>query len=282
MDRPSRTAKMREEALKIDVDGLGVGYHRAGDGQPIVLLHGYVGDGLGTWSGELDALSDGYTVIAWDAPGFASSSDPPESFTLADYADCLAGFVKALDLDRPHVCGLSFGGGLALELYRRHPQVVRSLVLVSAYAGWTGSLPSEVVEFRLTQALRLADLPAEELIGAVVPTLFSPSAPGEFVERFVASMRDFHPAGLRATARSFARADLRDVLPTIDVPTLLIYGGDDVRAPRDVAESIHAAIPRSKLVMIEGTGHVTNVEAPDRFVSEVRAFLRSIDRPDGA
>jgi len=265
-----------EESLTIDIEGFRLGYRRAGDGQPLVLLHGYVGDAFGTWTGELRALADEFTVIAWDAPGFGSSSDPRESFSLADYADCLAAFIGALDLDRAHVCGLSFGGGLAIELYRRHPRIVRSLVLVSAYAGWSGSLPPEVVEFRLNQALRLGDLPAEELIREVIPTLFSPSAPAQLVERFAAGMRGFHPAGLRATARSFAYADLRDVLPTIEVPTLLIYGGDDVRAPHEVAEGLHAAIPGSTLVTIDGVGHVPNVEAPDRFRSEVRTFLHAV------
>lgn len=266
-----------EGSLTVDIEGLRVGYRRAGDGQPLVLLHGYVGDAFGTWSGAIRALADEFMVIAWDAPGFGSSSDPPESFSLGDYADCLAAFMGALGLDRPHVCGLSFGGGLAIELYRRHPRVVRSLVLVSAYAGWTGSLPPEIVEFRLSQALRLGDLPAEELIREVIPTLFSPTAPPELVDRFAAGMRAFHPAGLRATARSFARADLRDVLPTIEVPTLLIYGGEDVRAPREVAEGMQAAIPDSTLVTIDGVGHVPNVEAPEQFESQVRTFLRAVD-----
>jgi len=269
-----------EESLTVDIEGFRLGYRKAGRGQPLVLLHGYVGDAFGTWSGELQTLADEFTVIAWDAPGFGTSSDPPESFSLADYADCLAAFMEALDLDRSHVCGLSFGGGLAIEFYRRHPRMVRSLVLVSAYAGWTGSLPPEVVEFRLSQALRLGDLPAEELIRELIPTLFSPSAPGELVDRFAAGMREFHPVGLRATARSFARADLRDVLPTIEVPTLLIYGGDDVRAPRAVAEGMHAAIPGSTLVVIEGVGHVPNVEAPEQFGSEVREFLSSVDNSE--
>jgi pimeloyl-ACP methyl ester carboxylesterase len=266
-----------EESLTVDIEGFRLGYRRAGGGQPLVLLHGYVGDAFGTWSGELQSLADEFTVIAWDAPGFGSSSDPPESFSLADYADCLAAFIEALDVDRPHVCGLSFGGGLAIELYRRHPRVVRSLVLVSAYAGWSGSLPPEIVEFRLSQALRLGDLPAEELIREVIPTLFSPTAPAELVERFAAGMRGFHPVGLRATARSFAHADLRDVLPTIEVPTLLIYGGEDVRAPREVAEGMHAAIPGSTLVTIDGVGHVPNVEAPEQFGFQIHKFLSSVD-----
>jgi pimeloyl-ACP methyl ester carboxylesterase len=83
-------------------------------------LHGFVGNSQ-EWRGQIDELSDAFTVVAWDAPGSGQSSDPPASFRMAQYADCLAGFVDALDLGRPHVIGLSFGGALALELYRRHP-----------------------------------------------------------------------------------------------------------------------------------------------------------------
>jgi len=77
-------------------------------------------------------------------------------------------------------------------------------------------------------------------------------------------------------ARSFAEADLRDVFPLIDVPTLLLYGDKDVRAPLNVAEDLHAAIPRSRLVVLPGVGHVSNVEAAEPFTAEVRAFLRSV------
>ena len=70
----------------------------------------------------------------------------PRPTGLPEYADCLAAFVDALGLERPNVLGLSFGAVLALELYRRHPRVPRAFVLASAYAGWAGSLPAEVVE----------------------------------------------------------------------------------------------------------------------------------------
>lgn len=92
----------------IDVGGLRIGYERAGEGPPLVLLHGYVGDGPTTWRRQLEGLADEFTVIAWDAPGAGRSSDPPEMLGMAGYADCLAGFVAALGLERPHVAGLSF------------------------------------------------------------------------------------------------------------------------------------------------------------------------------
>jgi len=257
----------------VTLDGLQITYERAGAGRPLVLLHGYVGDRR-TWRDQLAGLADDFTVVAWDAPGFGGSSDPPEPFTLADYADCLAEFIAALDIGRPAVCGLSFGGGLALELYRRHRDVPAALVLVSAYAGWAGSLPPDVVEQRLTQALRLADLETGRLVAELLPTMFTESTPPESSAHFADAMLGTHASGLRATARAFAEADVRDVLPHIDVPTLLVYGDRDVRAPLDVARALHSAIPASKLVVIPDTGHVVNVEAADRFNAEVRAFLR--------
>ncbi len=146
----------------IEVFGLRIAYERAGAGEPLVLLHGGMSDHR-EWRRQIDELSDRYTVIAWDAPGCGRSSDPPETFRLPDYADSLAAFLEAIELGRTHVVGLSFGGGLALEFYRRHPAIPRTLVLASAYAGWAGSLPAEIVDQRLQQVLREADLPPEEL-----------------------------------------------------------------------------------------------------------------------
>jgi pimeloyl-ACP methyl ester carboxylesterase len=69
------------------------------------------------------------------------------------------------------------------------------------------------------------------------------------------------------------------VLPTIAVPTLLIYGEDDVRAPRGVAEALHVAIPGSRLILVPGAGHDVNLEAPQEYDAAVRAFLRMVDDP---
>jgi pimeloyl-ACP methyl ester carboxylesterase len=263
---------------QIEVAGLRIAYERAGEGPPLVLLHGFVGDGPRTWRHQIDGLSDEFTVIAWDAPGAGRSSDPPESFRMPDYADCLVRFVDALGFRRPHVAGLSFGGALALELYRRHPTIPMTLVLAGAYAGWPGSLPPEVAEQRLRQSLQFAELSAAQFVGEMIPTMFSESAPPGRVAEFVASVSEFHPAGFRAMARSTAEADLRDVLARIDVPTLLLYGDKDVRAPLNVGEDLQAAIPSSRLVVLPGVGHVSSVEAAERFNNEVRAFLRETQR----
>jgi pimeloyl-ACP methyl ester carboxylesterase len=258
---------------QVEVGGLRIAYERVGAGPPLVLLHGYVGDGPTLWRRQLDELCDQFTVVVWDAPGAGGSADPPEAFGMAGYAECLAGFIKRLGLERPHVAGLSFGGALALALYGRHPTIPRRLILASAYAGWGGSLPAEVAEQRLHQALRLSELSPEELVETLLPTMFSQSVPPETVAASRASMLGFHPAGLRAMARASAE-DLRGVLPHIDVPTLLVYGDRDVRAPLAVAEDLHAAIPGSKLHVLTGVGHACNIEAPEEFNRVVRTFLR--------
>jgi pimeloyl-ACP methyl ester carboxylesterase len=232
-----------------------------------------VGDGPTTWRPQLDGLSDEFTVVAWDAPGAGRSTDPPERFGVDGYADCLAGFVEQLGLGIACVVGLSFGGILALALQRRHSTISSALVLASAYAGWAGSLPPEVAEQRLRQALALADGAPEAFVGALLPTMFSKTMPRETVQDFRAGMQAFPPRGFRAMARASAE-DVRDVLPRVNVPTLLVYGDRDVRAPLTVAEPLHAAIAGSKLVVLPDTGHVCNVEAPDEFNVAVRNFLR--------
>jgi pimeloyl-ACP methyl ester carboxylesterase len=260
---------------QIEVEGLRIAYERAGAGPPLVLVHGFVGDGRSTWSSQIQELSDEFTVVAWDAPGAGRSSEPPEWFRLPDYADCFATFVRALGLTRPHLVGLSFGAALLLELVRRHPSIPQTLVLASAYAGWAGSLEPEEVDERLRVCLRLADLPPAQFADAMIPSMYSQSAPTEAVAEFSASIRNFNPGGFRAMARSSAEADLRDVLGALDVPTLLLYGDQDVRAPLRVADALHSSIPGSRLVVMPGVGHVSSVEAPDLFSREVREFLRS-------
>jgi pimeloyl-ACP methyl ester carboxylesterase len=256
------------------VDGRRIAFRRRGDGAPLVLLHGAFSDSR-NWEPQLDALSHEFTVIAWDAPGWGGSFDPPSDLGMDGYADCLAAFIDALGCERPHVAGLSFGGGLAIELFRRHPRLPRSLVLASAYAGWAGSLGRDEAERRRRQFLRDAERPLEDVVREFSVSLFTDDVPRELVEETIDIMLEAtRPAGMRAMANAFADADLREVLPAIDVPVLLVYGSRDRRSPvSPVGEDLHSAIPGSRLAVIEGPGHVVNLEAPERFNDEVRRFL---------
>ena len=259
---------------EVNIGGLRIAFERKGKGSPLVLLHGGLSDSR-MWRRQLDELSDEFTVVAWDAPGCGRSADSPETFRLPDFADCLAAFIEEIGLVKPHILGLSFGAGLALELYHRYPAIPRSLILASAYAGWSGSLPSDVVEQRLQQGLKQSELPPEQVVEMWIPTLFVKSVSTKVIEETAAIMSEFHPVGMRTMLLSFAEADLRDMLPTINVPTLLLYGEDDQRSPLNVAENLHAKIPTSKLVIVPGVGHEISLEAPEIFNAEVRSFFRA-------
>jgi pimeloyl-ACP methyl ester carboxylesterase len=261
---------------RVEVDGLTIAFERRGEGPPLVLLHGGLSDHR-EWRNQLDGLSDAFTVVAWDTPGAGGSSDPPETFRMPDYADALAAFVQALGLERPHVLGLSWGSTLALELYRRRPDLPRTLVLTGAYAGWAGSLSPEEVARRLETSLRdLDSMQPEAFVRTWVPSLFTERASPEVVEGYVAVMADNHREGVRTMLRAMAEADLREILPRLSIPTLLLYGEEDARSPLPVAEEMHARIRGSTLVVLPGVGHMSNLEAPEAFNDAVRSFLRSI------
>jgi pimeloyl-ACP methyl ester carboxylesterase len=241
-----------------------------------VLLHGVVSDSR-IWRPQIEALSKDFTVIAWDAPGAGRSADPAEPYGMAEWADCLDGVLEALALGPAHVLGLSWGGSLALELYRQHAEAVGSLILADTYAGWKASLSEEACAQRLDMAVRTSAMPASELVSTWLPQLLARRASPERADELAAIVSDTHPAGLRLMVQAMAEADLRDVLPTIRVPTLLLWGEADERSPLDIAESMLAAIPGAKLAVIPGVGHASNVEAPARFTAEVLEFCRSVD-----
>jgi pimeloyl-ACP methyl ester carboxylesterase len=259
----------------VSVSGLRIAYRRAGSGDPLVLLHGGFGFDSRSWHLQLEDLDDEFDVVAWDAPGCGGSDDPPESFSMEDYADSLAGFVKALGLTRPHILGISFGGALALALYARHPTLPRSLILAGAYAGWAGSLPVDEVQRRVQRISEDVTHRPEEWLPTYLPGMLSENAPPEMAEQALELMSDIRPRASLTQLRAMANADLRGILPHIDVPTLVLHGELDARSPVAIGRELHSKIPASQLVVLPGVGHLSSIEAADAFNLEVRTFLRS-------
>jgi pimeloyl-ACP methyl ester carboxylesterase len=261
------------------VSGLKITYRVAGSGEPLILLHGGFGFDSRSWGPQFDALDDEFNLVAWDAPGCGGSDDPPESFCMEDYADTLAGFVRALGLPRPHVLGLSFGGALALALYGRHPSLPGSLILAGAYAGWAGSLPADEVQRRVQLISQEATQPPQDWLPKYLPGMLTESAPREMAEQTLALMSGIHPRASLTMLRAMANADLRGILPDIDIPTLVLHGELDARSPLAVGKELHRNIPASQLVVLPGVGHLSNIEAADAFNDEVRTFLGSLGQP---
>jgi pimeloyl-ACP methyl ester carboxylesterase len=258
----------------VRANGLEIAYERAGEGPPLVFVHGAAGDGR-VWQPQLAELADEFTVVAWDEPGAGRSSELPVGFGLTDYAHCLAGLIEALELGPVHLAGLSWGGTVVQELYHQRPELTATLILADTYAGWKGSLPEEEVRARVAGARRMLEAPPEEF-DPTLPGLFAGDPPPEFVPLLEGMASDVRPESLRTQLSVMAAADQRDLQPRIAVPTLLIWGELDARSPLDVAQQFEQAIPDTKLVLIPGCGHLSNLERPDEFNQAVRGFCRPL------
>jgi pimeloyl-ACP methyl ester carboxylesterase len=259
----------------VRANGLEISYERVGEGPPLVFVHGAASDAR-LWRPQLAALAYEFTVVAWDEPGAGHSSHVPADFGLADYASCLAALIDALALGPAHVAGISWGGTVVQELYRQHSELVATLILVDTYAGWKGSLPEEEVRARLDGAYQALMVPAEKFDPTrALPGWFAGDPPAEFVPLLEDMAAAVRPESMRVALSVMAETDQRDLLPRITVPTLLIWGELDARSPLSVARQFEQAIPDTKLIVIPGAGHVSNLEQPERFNEAVREFCRA-------
>lgn len=256
----------------VDVAGRRVAYRRAGQGPALVLLHGGLSDGR-EWLPLMSDLSDVADLVAVDIPGCGGSDDPPAGTTLGDLADVVAGLVAAMGLTHPHVGGLSFGGGLALQVATRHVDLPASLVLMSGYAGWAGSLPPDEVASRIAWGRRVASEPPPEDPAELVPGAVSTPLPPELAGLLARVNADIRPEPTGVLLEAFAAADLRPELREVRCPTLVVHGDLDQRAPRPVADALLAGIPGARLVVVEGAGHQVNLEARDEVARIVREHL---------
>jgi pimeloyl-ACP methyl ester carboxylesterase len=248
-----------------------IAFRRLGSGPPLVLLHGFLCDSR-VWRTQFEGLSGDFDVIAWDAPGAGRSPDPHARFTIEDWARSLSSFLDSHEIGPAHVAGVSWGGMLAQELYRLDSERVRSLILAGAYAGWKGSLGEDAAAKRLERCRRESELPPEEFVPLWVPEFFTEEAPQELFDEMANVVRDFHPHGFRLMAESLAETDMNPLLPEIAVPTLLVWGEEDIRSPLDIAVRFHDAIPNAELIVIPNCGHLVNMERPDEFNQAVRRF----------
>ncbi len=257
----------------LQVNGIDISYRRAGNGSPLMFVHGGAEDSR-TWTPQLKALSDEFTVVAWDEPEAGRSSDVPDNFELSDYADCLAGLITQLELAPVHLVGLSWGSTVSLELYWRHPHLVRTMILAGGYTGWTGSLGEEEAQARLAGVRKMLGAPDNQL-DPTLPGLFAGEPPAKFVSLLNAIAADVRPRSLQTALEIMGKTDLNHILPTITIPTLLLWGELDVRSPLRIAKEFEQKIPNARLVVIPGCGHVINLQIPEAFNEAVRNFCRS-------
>lgn len=257
----------------IKAGALSIAIEMAGSGPPIVLLHG-IGSNRMSWEPVLRELSARFTVIAWDAPGYGDSTDPPNrGFVLKDYADALEGVIHELGLKSISILGHSFGAMIALEFYRRYSSRVLNLILADATLGH-GLNPrrSHLKKERLKAWMTMQP---KEFAKSRVPRLLSSSASDEMIERSIAVMSMLHRNGYKVAVETLYEHTQEGMLGSIRVPTLVLCGQEDVVTPVELSQHISSEISGSALGIIPNSGHLSYVEQPVLFCQQVAKFLQT-------
>jgi pimeloyl-ACP methyl ester carboxylesterase len=237
-----------------------------GDG--LLLLHAFPLD-ASMWAPQASAFGE-VTVVAPDLPGFGASRPVPNVLRMEDAAD--AG-VRALDeagVERAVVLGLSMGGYAALALWDRHRDRVLGLVLANTRAGADDDAGRE-------RRRALADRLRANGSGFMVespPPLLSADAPPALWERVRTIIGGQEPGAIAAASLGMAeRADYTSRLGEIAVPTLVVTSSSDTLIPPDLTTPMAEAIPGATLKVIDGAGHLSNLEAPEAFNAAVETHL---------
>jgi 3-oxoadipate enol-lactonase len=236
---------------------------RPGD-PTIVLWHSLLFDG-GMWKHQVEPLAALGRVVIFDGPGHGKSEVPPP-FSLEDNADAMVDALGELQIDKLVMCGLSWGGMVGMRLALQHPQRVRALALLDTNA--EAEVRANVVKYRLFvsfgRRLGIPRLLAELQLGPIFFAQGSRARDPQLVERFARNANGFPREGVARASLAVVihRKDILPRLGSIKVPTLVMCGRDDRATPPVHSERIAHAIPGSKLVMVENSGHVSTLEQP--------------------
>lgn len=260
--------------LTIDGGALEIGFRDVGEGPGVVvLLHGFPFTSE-MWMPQLEALHDRYRVIAPDFRGFGGSQLSSRSYTLAGLADDIGELMRSLAIERAVIGGLSMGGYVAFEFFRRHAPRVGALILANTRPDPDGP---EARASRSKMAALAEEQGVENVVEQLLPRLLSPATRDQRPEverRLRAMMGSAAPAAIVHALMAMAgRGDSRPLLPHISVPTLVLAGAHDPLAPPEESRAWSALVPGAAFELIEGAGHVSNLERPQQFSSRLRRFL---------
>lgn len=247
----------------------------SGAGWPVVLLHGFPLSSE-MWRPQLDPVPDGWRYIAPDLAGFGGSSRLLPTATMDGFADDVVGLLDHLEIERAAIGGLSMGGYVTFALYRRAPERFTAVVLANTRA------QADTPEGRQGR-LKMRQLVNENGVSAVADQML-PKLLGETsrrkrpqLQRRVRALIEANsaPGVAGAIDAMIERPDSTSMLSAISHPTLIVTGDEDTLIPVADAETMAKYISRSRLVVLEGAGHLSNLEVPEEFSEALRDFLAS-------
>ena len=260
---PERETAGQLEGGVLRVGSIDVRFHKEGNGDPILLLHGW-GASISALAPLFPDLRSSYTVIAFDFPGHGMSDDPPAAWSVQDFAELTLGFMDAMSLQSPHIIAHSFGARVAIRLAVKWPSRVGKLIFVNgagvrsprrlrvAFRVWLMRFAKKVAPLLGSLGLRAKDW------------LYSRMA-----------SRDYLNAGsLRPTFVRIVNEDLTGELPAIRAKTLLVWGDHDTETPLASGQIMQRLIKGSRLVVLKNAGHYSYLDQYTRFSIEIKRFLR--------
>lgn len=276
------------QSVTVPVNGHDLHYVTAGDGPPLVFLHGVLGSHK-VWAHLADEMAESHTVIAPDLFGVGASAKPLADYSLGGHAGVVRDLLNSLDITEVTLIGHSLGGGIAMEFTYLFPERVKGLVLVAS-----GGLGREV-----NLLLRAPTFPGAEWLLPVVASGFA-RRQGNVLRRGlqmvgVRGSTDVAEAwhgfeqlvdgdsrrAFLATIRAVVgpdgqRVSAAELLPRMKIPTLVVWGERDRLIPMSHAKAAVEYLPDARLVVFEGAGHFPHLDQPDRFASLMWEFTREL------
>lgn len=252
--------------------GIDIAYDDVGTGLPVVFLHGFPHNRT-LWAPQLGGLMTRARCIAPDLRGFGES-EIRGPYSMDRYADDVIAMLDALQIERAVIAGLSMGGYVAFALWRRHRERVRALILADTRPGAdTDEAKAKRREMIALARAKGSGAVGDAQIGGMVGKTTRERHPdiADAIHRMLTVAPVEGVVG--ALEAMIERPDSTPMLETIDVPTLIIVGDEDVLTPPQEARTMHARIAGSHLEILESAGHVSNVERPAAFNHVVSEFL---------
>ena len=273
---------MSEIAFRSTADGR-FSFAEAGraDAPALVFLHG-IGGNARAFTSQLRYFGSDWRAIAWDMPGYGGST-PLAAVSIAALAEALSRFLDQLGVERPVLVGHSIGGMIVQKWLVQSPQLARAVVLAQtspAFGKADGDWQKSFI------AARLGPLDRGETMPGLAPRLVAelvgddPDPEGLALAR--ACMAAVPEASYRAMMRALMGFDLRDALPRLSLPTLVLAGGKDTNAPAPMMARMAARIPGAAYVCLDGVGHLAPMEQPALFNAALADFLATRPVPSGA
>lgn len=250
-----------------------------GKGPLVLFLHG-VGGNRTNWADQLEQVSRTHHAVAWDLRGYGMSDDTPP-FALEDLVADVGRVLNHFGAEAAHLVGLSMGALIALSFYFAHPSRVRSLFLANSAAGLDAD-PGRAEEFFVSRLKPLKEgKTPSDIAPGVTAMLSGRNATAETKGRLEQSIGALRIDAYVSALGVVSRFELPGDLSSISVPAHYVAGEDDRTVPPEIAAQAASRIPGCGFTLIERTGHLSNIEAPEAFNRALLGFLHGLSDGGG-